>query len=610
MCVGSVTLPRGKTQTAENLNAVAIASSCSQYVLTGVCVQTEMATAGRGSALPGPVAIVRLNETGRILVDAAAEEAAHAPAQRQRRQPTRAVAPPAAGAAAGKDEPVYASLDPSPSALLLGSPQATDGAPQWPLDGESSAKEAAPGARRCGRCRCLLPSWLLREPLLAATMTGVVAGIALGAALRPAELSEQAIELIGFPGEVMLRLLKLLVLPLVAASMVAGICALRESSKHSVARLAKITFGYYALSTLMAIGLGILVVVVVRPGRGSPLDHIAPAGGGCHAREQRTVATQSSHVEQQSATTALLNVARQVVPDNIAEAAVDTNVLGIITFSLMFGVALSSLGPAADGVIKAVGVLNSAVGRMVTAALYVSPVGVGSLIAASILRACDLWGTLSALGLWVATVVVGLAVFAAAVLPLMLLAATRRSPLKAARGFGQALLVALGTSSSAAALPLAMEAAREQGCEESTVNFFLPLGITVNMSGTALYEAVTAIFLAQAHGVQLGPGQLLVVAFTASLAAIGAPAIPSAGLVTQLIVLQAVGLGRFAPDLAAILAVDWLLDRLRTTVNLLGDGFGCLIVQCLMGSGGGGVCAASLPEQRDLYSQLELADQT
>jgi Na+/H+-dicarboxylate symporter len=184
----------------------------------------------------------------------------------------------------------------------------------------------------------------------------------------------------------------------------------------------------------------------------------------------------------------------------------------------------------------------------------------------------------SALGLWLATVVLGLAIFAFIILPAFLFATTGKSPLRVASYYSQALALAFGTSSSAAALPLAMAGAREAGCDPSIISFFLPLGIAINMNGTALYEATTALFIAQAHGVSLGPAEVVVVAATASLAAVGAPAIPSAGLVTMILVLQAVGLDQFSGDLAVILAADWLLDRLRTAVNLLSDGFGIVVV--------------------------------
>ncbi len=428
-------------------------------------------------------------------------------------------------------------------------------------------------------------------------------GVILGAALRSADLSAAAIDAIGFPGELMLRLLKMLVLPLVAASMVSGMCSLRDTgSADTVRRLGKLTAAYYAGSTLIAIALGLALVLIIQPGRNAAFDRISAAGAGCRAADAATVAAHAASVSSDGiggagggATEALLHVSRLIVPDNVVAAAVDTNVLGVITFSLLLGWALGAAGPVAAPVVAVAHGLNAAVSKMVTAALWLSPVGVGCLIASSILRACDLGATLSALGLWLATVLLGLLAFAGIVLPAFLLLSPRRSPLRVASHFGQALALAFGTSSSAAALPAAMQGATDAGCDPAVVSFFLPLGIAVNMNGTALYEAITAIFIAQSHKVVLGPAEVVVVAVTASLAAVGAPAIPSAGLVTMLIVLQAVGLDQYSGDLAVILAADWLLDRVRTAVNLLSDGFGCVVVDAALkggreeGGGEGGV---------------------
>ncbi|KAL4531799.1 hypothetical protein Ndes2437A_g09104 [Nannochloris sp. 'desiccata'] len=439
-----------------------------------------------------------------------------------------------------------------------------------------------------------LRSCLTKEPLLLFTLIGVVSGVLVGSLLRPANLNSTTISLIGFPGELMLSLLKMLVLPLVAASMISGMCSLRESgNEESMKRLAKLTAAFYILSTVVAIVLGLLLVSIIRPGKGASFNKVSPSsGGGCRGNDAALIAKHQSDggggggsSDNHSgagggggATEALLHVARLIVPSNVVQAAVDMNVLGIITFSLLFGWALSSLGPQAAPLIRAAHTINAAVGKMVIAALWISPLGVGCLIASSILHACDLSATISALGLWLATVILGLAIFAFIILPAFLFAATGKSPLPVASYYGQALALAFGTSSSAAALPLAMAGAKEAGCDPSIISFFLPLGIAINMNGTALYEATTALFIAQAHGVSLGPAEVVVVAATASLAAVGAPAIPSAGLVTMLIVLQAVGLDQFSGDLAVILAADWLLDRLRTAVNLLSDGFGCVVV--------------------------------
>ena len=458
-----------------------------------------------------------------------------------------------------------------------------------------------------------LRSCLTKEPLLLFTLLGVIAGIALGASLRPANLSATAISLIGFPGELMLRLLKMLVLPLVAASMVSGMCALRAGTADQIKKLAQYTALFYTLSTVCAICLGLVLVTLIKPGRNAAFDKIATSSGcvgneeaaQLAAHSENSSSSSSSNISSGGAAEALLHVARLVVPDNIAAAAVDTNVLGIITFSLLFGWALSSLGPQAAPAVAAAHTINAAVSKMVTAVLWVSPVGVGSLIASSILKACDVWGTMAALGLWLVTVIAGLLIFAFILLPAMLFFVTGRSPLTVASHFGQALALAFGTSSSAASLPLAMTAARSAGCSDAVVNFFLPLGIAINMNGTALYEATTALFIAQSHGVVLGPAEVLVVAATASLAAVGAPAIPSAGLVTMLIVLQAVGLDQYSGDLAVILALDWLLDRVRTAVNLLSDAFGCVCVDYALKKGINGGDEQQ-HHQHHVYARVEM----
>ena len=193
--------------------------------------------------------------------------------------------------------------------------------------------------------------------------------------------------------------------------------------------------------------------------------------------------------------------------------------------------------------------------------------------------ACALGPAATALALWAVTVLTGLALFGCVALPAALaLARHPLHPRTAFREFGPALTIAFATSSSAASLPAAMEAAGRAGCDPAVVDCVLPLLTTINMTGTALYEATTVVFIAQAHGASLGVGGSLVVALTATLAAVGAAAIPSAGLVTMLLVLQAVSLERYAGDLATLMALDWALDRCRTAVNVAADGVGVLLV--------------------------------
>ncbi|KAA6416516.1 MAG: dicarboxylate amino acid cation sodium transporter [Trebouxia sp. A1-2] len=427
--------------------------------------------------------------------------------------------------------------------------------------------------------RSRLKAMVMHEPLLSATILGVLLGILLGSLIRLARPSRQAIDLIGFPGEIMLRLLKMLVLPLVAGSMIAGVCSLRGSTS-SMAKVARWTLMYYAATTLIAVVLGIVLVNVLNPGRGSPLN----GDGVSDCAVDQAAAPSAADIPaavQRTPLEALLDVARNMFPDNVAAAAVNMNILGVITFSLFFGLCLSTVGDAAEPMIKLVDVFNVVISKMVTAVLWTSPLGIASLIAASICRACNLASTLAALGLWVVTVLLGLLLQGGLLLPAALWACTRQSPWATIKGFSQAIVLGFGTSSSSAALPVSMQCAEQLGCDDSIIKFVLPLGSTVNMNGTALYEATTVIFIAQAHNVQLGLAEMTVVACTATLAAVGAAAIPSAGLVTMLMVMQAVSLDQFASDLAVILAIDWLLDRCRTAVNVLGDAFGVVVIDSL-----------------------------
>ncbi|GIM07073.1 hypothetical protein Vretimale_11306 [Volvox reticuliferus] len=310
-----------------------------------------------------------------------------------------------------------------------------------------------------------------------------------------------------------MRTLKMLVLPLITASVMAGVCALRQSTAD-MGKVARYTLLYYFTTTMGAVVLGIVIV----------------------------------------------------------------NIIKIITVSLLMGAALSSMGAEAGPMVSLINIFNDAIGKIVNWVIWTSPIGIASLIITSICRACNLGATLVALGLFILAVLLGLLLWGFIVLPAVYYLTTRRNPGQVYKGFSQAMATAFGTDSSNATLPITMRSAITMGCDPRIVQFFLPLGTTVNMNGTALYEAVTVIFIAQAHGVVLGAAGTVIVALTATLAAVGAAGIPSAGLVTMLMVLQAVELEQFAGDIAIILAVDWFLDRCRTVVNVLGDSFGTVII--------------------------------
>lgn len=269
-----------------------------------------------------------------------------------------------------------------------------------------------------------------------------------------------------------------------------------------------------------------------------------------------------------------------MIPRNVFKAMAEMNILPLIFFSLVLGAALSVLGEKVKTTLEVISALNDAVMKLVHWVMLTAPVGIFGLVAARIGEAGGFEAflpELAALGRYALTVVGSLAFHGFVTLPLILWAFTRRKPVKYGFGVGAALLNAFSTASSSATLPLTMQGVEENNdVSERTAGFVLPLGATINMDGTALYESVAAIFIAQVYGLDLGPAEQLIVFFTATLAAIGAAGIPEAGLVTLVIVLKAVGLP--IEGVALILTIDWLLDRFRTTVNVWGDSVGAAVI--------------------------------
>ncbi len=270
-----------------------------------------------------------------------------------------------------------------------------------------------------------------------------------------------------------------------------------------------------------------------------------------------------------------------LIPRNLFNAMVNTDILPLIFFAILIGATLSVLGERGRATINVISTLNDAVMRLVNWIMIVAPIGIFGLISARIGNAGGFSGFLPellALGKYSFTVLFGLAIHAFIMLPLILLLFGRRNPLRYVTGVGAALLNAFSTASSSATLPLTLEGVKNQnGISNRTASFVLPLGATINMDGTALYEAVAAMFIAQVYGIAMSPVEQVVIFLTATLAAIGAAGIPEAGLVTMVIVLRAVGLP--IEGIGLILTIDWLLDRFRTTVNVWGDSVGAGVIE-------------------------------
>lgn len=420
--------------------------------------------------------------------------------------------------------------------------------------------------------------------LLSLTIAGALLGIISGYALNGADISRDALATIAFPGDLFLRGLKMLVIPLVVTSIVTGVASL--GSLRETGRLGGRTLAYYFVTTLIAAVIGIGVVQMMQPGVGAEALEYREVmtDGGDLARRLSGAGYGAAGEDTLSGWMRVLNVIREAVPDNLVKAAVELNVLGLITFSLILGIALVSLGDRAKAVRDFFASFNDVVMTIIMWFMWLVPIGIASLICAKFAASATFWEDIERLGRFALTVLIALAVHALIVLPGIYWFMTRRNPLTYLRGMLPALLTAFGTSSSAATLPLTMECVVENnGVRRRIADFVLPVGATVNMDGTALYEAVSVIWIAQMLGVDLGLDGLIIIAATASLAAVGAAAIPSAGLVTMVMVLSAVGLG--GPEalsyIGYIFAIDWFLDRCRTAVNVGGDAIGAGVIDHL-----------------------------
>ncbi|MCB9893151.1 MAG: dicarboxylate/amino acid:cation symporter [Planctomycetes bacterium] len=409
--------------------------------------------------------------------------------------------------------------------------------------------------------------------LVAFTATAVLVGAVLGWMLpgwlpEDAESRRLTLLVIGFPGELLMGMLKMMVVPLVVATMVVGIASLGDIRKAG--KIGYRTIAYYAVTTGMSVLTGIILVNIIQPGVGG--TDLAPVGGELP----------QSLMQPKGALESLLQVVKGMFPPNLLQAGVEMNVLGLIVFSVVLGAVLSTMGERGRPVLKFFDSFNEAIMKIVHLIVWYAPIGIASLLMARMGNAGEAFFTeeIPRLAKYMTTVIVGLGIHVVITLPLIYWLFKKGNPFKYLLGMAQALLTAFSTASSSATLPITLECARNNNkISERTSGFVLPLGATINMDGTALYEAVAVIFIAQSLGIDLTLGQMVVVFFTATLAAIGAAGIPEAGLVMMAIVLTAVGID--PREAGLILAVDWFLDRFRTMVNVAGDAIGAGVVDHL-----------------------------
>jgi Na+/H+-dicarboxylate symporter len=365
------------------------------------------------------------------------------------------------------------------------------------------------------------------------------------------------------------------VLPLIFTSVVAGITSLGDPSR--LGRLGLATGAYFLVTMLVAATLGASLVTLVGPGLGlSPDDVSALKASGIERFEAAPRLAAAAEAGGQGLGAAWLQIARQMLPANPFAAMAEGQPLGMITFALVLGVAMALCGEACDPAMRVLNGLNEALLRAVGWVMWIVPVGAFLLVASSVGR-IGLRELLGPLGMYMAVVIGGLVVHMFVILPAFQFVLGGGNPFRFMWRMREALATAFATASSSATLPVTIRVCEtEGGCSKRATRFCAPLGATLNMDGTALYEAVAVVFLFQLYGVQLSFGELAVVVATATLAAVGAAGIPSAGLVTMVIVITAVNssLGSEKLPVGAmgiVIGVDRLLDMCRTTVNVWGD---------------------------------------
>ncbi|EPY89162.1 excitatory amino acid transporter 3 [Camelus ferus] len=412
-----------------------------------------------------------------------------------------------------------------------------------------------------------------------------MAGIATGVLVREySKLSNLEKFYFSFPGEILMRMLKLVILPLIISSMITGVAALDSNISGKIGLRAVV---YYFCTTVIAVILGIVLVVSIKPGVTQKVAEIDRTGStpevstvdamldlirnmfpenlvqACFqqyktTREEVPLPSEPGTNETEASVTAFVTSA---VPKNetkdykvVGMYSDGINVLGLIVFCLVFGLVIGKMGERGQILVDFFNALSDATMKIVQIIMCYMPVGILFLIAGKIIEVED-WEIFRKLGLYMATVISG----------------------------STALLANEEEASFpivSATLPVTFRCAEERNrVDKRITRFVLPVGATINMDGTALYEAVAAVFIAQLNDLDMGIGQIITISVTATAASIGAAGVPQAGLVTMVIVLSAVGLP--AEDVTLIIAVDWLLDRFRTMVNVLGDAFGTGIVEKL-----------------------------
>jgi Na+/H+-dicarboxylate symporter len=400
----------------------------------------------------------------------------------------------------------------------------------------------------------------LNAQILIGALLGVMFGLGLGTLAPDSSARELSLYASGLLGTVFIDLLKMVLIPLVFTSIAVGVANLQAHKQ--IHRVWMTTLGFFVFSMALAILLALLASNIFRPGEGMHLAMFQNAMQGFASK-------------QMSPANFLAQFLHGIFVNPIAALA-QGNVLAVVVFALILGIALVTGGERYRNILNLLKELFEITMQIVGWIMRLAPLGIMALLI-KLVATQDI-ALLGSLGKFVAVIMGTTLLHGVVVLPLILYLVTKVSPLKFWRGAREALLTAFATSSSSATIPVTLRCVEQHlHVPTDVASFVIPLGATVNMDGTALYEAAAALFIANLAGIDLNLMQQLIIFFTTMIAAIGAPGIPSAGMVTMIMVLQSVGLP--AEAIAILLPIDRLLDTLRTAVNVEGDMVGSLLVK-------------------------------
>ncbi|KAM3875212.1 neutral amino acid transporter B(0) [Diretmus argenteus] len=435
--------------------------------------------------------------------------------------------------------------------------------------------------------------------LVILTVAGVILGVILGLGLRNAELTRTQIIYIGFPGELLIRLLKMIIIPLVVCSLVSGAASIDPKALGKLGGWAML---FFLVTTLIASAIGVAMAFIINP-------------GSVTGSKPTVTGLDDDLPQPKEVIDSFLDLIRNIFPSNLVSAAFQSyatsykklnvtkndtngiltvmmdvsrvpygtdqdgmNILGLVVFAIVFGVALRKLGEEGEILIKFFNSFNEATMVLVSWIMWYAPVGILFLVAGKIVEMENVAALFASLGKYIACCVIGHAIHGLLVLPGIYFLITRKNPYTFLWGIFTALATAFGTCSSSATLPLMMKCVEENnGVSKHISRFILPIGATVNMDGAALFQCVAAVFIAQLNNISLNFIQVVTILVTATASSVGAAGIPAGGVLTLAIILEAVGLP--TNDISLILAVDWLVDRTCTVLNVEGDAFGAGLLQ-------------------------------